>query len=117
MTLQRLARELDETARQTSEMIDAITDAVTRLNTCAECGNATASAASAEIVRALQAQDRIEQRLRNMTEAVNRLAALAKFSDDTNFDEIWASLTLDELRLSELSGSAARGPSGDIEFF
>lgn len=117
MTLQRLARELDETARQTAEMVDAISGAITRFNSCSECRTATGSEVTTQIIRALQAQDRIEQRLANMTEAVRQLAERAKFAEDTDFDEIWASLTLDELRHAEHAPAPLHAPSGEIEFF
>jgi len=117
MTLHRLAQELDETARQTAALVDAIGEALAVLAD-SELSAATArQTAAAMIVRALQGQDRIEQRCRNMTIAVSRFAALPPGSADEVYDAIWSSLGLDELRLPELSGIAARVTSGEPELF
>ena len=98
MSLQKLARELDETARQTAAMVDGITSALEIL--AAESGNSDANRreAVAMIVSALQGQDRIEQRCQNMALAVRQFALLPATAPDSDYDEIWANLVLDELR-------------------
>jgi hypothetical protein len=70
-----------------------------------------------QIVVALQAQDRIEQRCTNMSQAVRRLIDSDQTIDHPLFDEIWAHLTLDELAVPELSGVAARVPHGEVDLF
>ncbi len=116
MGLQKLARELEETARQTAEMVDGITASLLTLgDTSIDC-NAARSTAIRQIVVALQMQDRIEQRCRNMADAARKMADLADTSEAAS-DEVWGSLTLDELRDESLSGIAARTNSGEIEFF
>ena len=69
------------------------------------------------IVTALQGQDRIEQRCHNMALAVRQFALLPPTAPDSVYDEIWASLTLDELRVPALSGIAARHMHGEAELF
>jgi len=117
MTLHRLARELDETARQTAALVDAIGDALAVLSNADVGAEAARTRAAAMIVQALQGQDRIEQRCRNMTIAVSRFAALPPGSPDAAYEAIWSSLGLDELRLPELSGIAARIAGGEPELF
>ncbi len=117
MSLERIAKELDETARQTEEMANGVTDALKTLSE-AEPGSAQAQKlAMAQIIHALQGQDRIEQRCRNMAKAVRNLIASDKTIDHPRFDEIWASLTLDELAVPELSGVAKRTESGEVDLF
>jgi hypothetical protein len=115
MSLQKLARELDETARQTAAMLEGIAEALELL---AERGNdPTIRQAAQMIVTALQGQDRIEQRCHNMALAVRQFALLPPTAPDSVYDEIWASLTLDELRVPALSGIAAHASHGDAELF
>ena len=117
MTLQRLARELDETARQTAALVDAIGEALAVLSNAELSGPAARQQAAAMIVSALQGQDRIEQRCHNMALAVRQFALLPPTAPDSVYDEIWASLTLDELRVPALSGIAAHQAHGDAELF
>ena len=124
MPLNRLARELEETASQTSGMLDPIARALDLLrsaqgNTGAGLPADTARAAATLIVTALQSQDRIEQRCRNMAHAVRQFALLPMGATTEVYDEIWSNLMLDELRLPALSGTAPRpsDPHGEIEFF
>ena len=117
MSLQKLARELDETARQTAAMVEGITDALEVLadkNLTPEQGK---KQAIAMIINALQGQDRIEQRCQNMALAVRQFALLPSNAPDSVYDEIWSSLTLDELRVPALSGIAAHQSHGDAELF
>jgi hypothetical protein len=117
MSLQKLARELDETARQSAAMVEGITLA---LEVLAD-KNLTFEQAKKEavqmIVSALQGQDRIEQRCQNMALAVRQFALLPPTAPESVYDEIWASLILDELRVPALSGSAAHGVHGEAELF
>ena len=117
MSLERLARELEETARQTSELVGGIADALAILSDETRNCQTARDEAIQQIVVALQGQDRIEQRCRNMAEAVRNLVASDKTIDHPRFDEIWAHLSLDELAVPELSGIAARTQSGEVDLF
>jgi hypothetical protein len=115
MSLQKLARELDETARQTASMLEGITEALELLNEKSK--DTTVREAAQLIITALQGQDRIEQRCHNMALAVRQFALLPPTAPDSVYDEIWASLTLDELRVPALSGIAAHHMHGEAELF
>ncbi|ODT51225.1 hypothetical protein [Devosia sp. 63-57] len=117
MSLQKLARELDETARQTASMLEGITDALALLVEKQMTTDPTIREAVQMIVTAMQGQDRIEQRCNNMALAVRQFALLPPTAPDSVYDEIWASLTLDELRVPALSGIAAHQAHGDAELF
>lgn len=116
MSLQKLARELDETARQSAAMVDGISAALALL-AVSGAGEDNVRQATRLIVTALQGQDRIEQRCRNMADAVRQFALLPAGAPETLFEEIWASLTLDELRVPSLSGIAAHRSQGEAELF
>ncbi|KKC35872.1 hypothetical protein WH87_14985 [Devosia epidermidihirudinis] len=117
MSLQKLARELDETARQTASMLEGITEALELLADRDLANNPSIKQAMQMIITALQGQDRIEQRCHNMALAVRQFALLPASAPDSVYDEIWASLTLDELRIPALSGSAVNQSHGDAELF
>lgn len=117
MSLQKLARELDETARQTAAMLEGITEALELLADKNLTKDASVREAVQMIVTALQGQDRIEQRCHNMALAVRQFALLPATAPDSVYEEIWASLTLDELRVPSLSGIAAHQSHGDAELF
>ncbi len=117
MTLQRLAHELDETARQTAALVDAVADALAVLCNGRTGAEAARQQAARMIVTALQGQDRIEQRCRNMASAVRQFAALPPAAPGAAYERIWSSLVLDELRLPALSGTAARQSNGEAELF
>jgi hypothetical protein len=117
MSLQKLARELDETARQTAVMVDGVTDALELLAGKSMTPEQRIREAAAMIVNALQGQDRIEQRCQNMALAVRQFALLPPTAPDSDYDEIWANLVLDELRVPALSGVAANPSNGDIDLF
>jgi hypothetical protein len=117
MSLQKLARELDETARQTAAMLEGITDALEVLAESKLSSDPSVREAVQMVITALQGQDRIEQRCHNMALAVRQFALLPPTAPDTVYDEIWASLTLDELRVPSLSGIAAHQSHGDAELF
>lgn len=117
MSLQKLARELDETARQTAGMVEGVIQALELLADTNVPSDEARREATRLIVNALQGQDRIEQRCQNMALAVRQFALLPPSTPLSVYDEIWASLVLDELRLPELSGSAAHGSHGEAELF
>ena len=117
MSLQKLARELDETARQSAAMVEGITTALEILADRTLNIDQARKDAVSMIVTALQGQDRIEQRCQNMALAVRQFALLPHSAPDSVYDEIWASLILDELRVPELSGVAKSVSSGDAELF
>jgi hypothetical protein len=117
MSLQKLARELDETARQTAAMVEGITYALEVLADPTLDRAAAQKEAVAMIVNALQGQDRIEQRCQNMALAVRQFALLPVTAPDSDYDEIWANLVLDELRVPALSGVAATPSQGEVDLF
>ncbi|SEQ27651.1 hypothetical protein SAMN05428969_2519 [Devosia sp. YR412] len=117
MSLQKLARELDETARQTSSMLEGITEALQLLADKSISKDPSVREATQMIITALQGQDRIEQRCHNMALAVRQFALLPHSAPDSVYDEIWCSLTLDELRVPSLSGIAAHQSHGDVDLF
>lgn len=117
MSLQKLARELDETARQTAAMVDGIVDALETLTSSSLPVEEARRQAAAMIVAALQGQDRIEQRCHNMALAVRQFALLPANAPDSVYEEIWASLILDELRVPALSGVAINVSTGEVELF
>lgn len=117
MSLQKLARELDETARQSAAMVEGVTAALEALADRSLSADTARKEAARIIVQALQGQDRIEQRCQNMALAVRQFALLPPSTPDSVFDEIWAGLVLDELRVPSLSGVAAHGVHGEAELF
>lgn len=117
MSLRKLARELDETARQTGLMVDGIFSALATLSDKSITSEKAREAAIAQIVTALQAQDRIEQRCRNMAIAARHFAQLPASAPASAYDAVWHGLTLDELRIASLSGIAATVESGEVELF
>jgi hypothetical protein len=117
MSLQKLARELDETARQTAAMVEGVAVALEVLADRSMAPDAARKEAARIIIEALQGQDRIEQRCQNMALAVRQFALLPPTAPDSVYDEIWASLILDELRVPALSGVAAHSTHGEAELF
>jgi hypothetical protein len=117
MSLQRLARELDETARQTAGMVEGVTQALELLADKSISADEARREAARIIINALQGQDRIEQRCQNMALAVRQFALLPPDAPQAVYDEIWSSLVLDELRVPALSGSASFGVHGEAELF
>lgn len=117
MSLHKLARELDETARQTAGMVTGVTQALELLGDKSIPADEARRIAARMIVHALQGQDRIEQRCQNMALAVRQFALLPPGTPETVYDEIWAGLVLDELRVPTLSGTATHGVHGEAELF
>jgi hypothetical protein len=118
MSLQKLARELDETGRQTAAMVEGITEALEVLADKSLTSDQVRKKAVAVIINAIQGQDRIEQRCQNMALAVRQFALLPPSASEADYEEIWANLVLDELRVPALSGIAGTAPShGDVDLF
>jgi hypothetical protein len=117
MSLQKLARELDETARQSAAMVEGVMRALETLADDALPPEEQRRQAVAMIVAAVQGQDRIEQRCQNMALAVRQFALLPAGTPDAVYDEIWTRLELDELRVPALSGIAAHTQHGEAELF
>lgn len=117
MSLQKLARELDETARQSAAMVEGVMLALEVLADRTVAPEVARKNAAAMIVSALQGQDRIEQRCQNMALAVRQFALLPPTANPAVYEEIWSSLVLDELRVPALSGVAAHGVHGEAELF
>lgn len=117
MSLQKLARELDETARQSAAMLEGITEALELLSDSSVNKDASVKQALSMIVTALQGQDRIEQRCRNMALAARQFSLLPPTAPESVFDEIWQSLTLDELRIPNFAAAPPHHASGEIELF
>lgn len=117
MSLQKLARELDETARQTAYMVEGITEALAVLADKNLTPDQRQKQATAMIVSALQGQDRIEQRCQGMALAVRQFALLSPTAPESDYEEIWANLVLDELRVPTLHGIAAQPSNGEVDLF
>jgi hypothetical protein len=117
MSLHKLARELDETARQTAGMVEGVTQALELLGDRSIPAEEARRAAARIIIHALQGQDRIEQRCQNMGLAVRQFALLPPGTPEARYDDIWAALVLDELRVPTLSGTATHGVHGEAELF
>ena len=117
MSLHKLARELDETARQSASLLEGITEALEILADSKVNKDPSVRDAVGVIITALQGQDRIEQRCHNMALATRQFALLPASAPESVYNEIWASLTLDELRFPSLSGVAALQNHGDAELF
>jgi hypothetical protein len=117
MSLHKLAHELDETGRQTAAMVDGVVAALTLLADESVPFKAAKTEAVNLIVSALQGQDRIQQRCQSLALAVRQFAELPATAAESDYDVIWSSLVLDELRVPSLSGVAARDGHGDVDLF
>jgi len=117
MSLHKLAAELEETARQTAEMVDGVYTALATLSDKAMTSEKARAEAISQIVLALQAQDRIEQRCRNMAIATRHFAKMPPTASEEALDAVWHTLEMDELRINALSGVAKRVVSGEPELF
>jgi len=117
MSLERLARELEETARQTGDMATTITAALERLGNPAPGHEKHQNAAVREIIVALQAQDRIAQRCHNLAHAVRSMKSEATQVSNMKFEQIWQSLKLDELAIPAMSGLPHTTTDGECELF
>ncbi len=117
MSLGKLAIELDETSRQTAAMVEKINEGLsTLMDGGRECSDSR-EAAIQQLIVALQAQDRIQQRCDNIAHAARSMAEFVEVSEKLDAVDVWADLTLDELRKPNLSGIAGRAKHDDIELF
>ncbi len=117
MSLLKLAAELEETARQTAEMVDGVFHALATLSDTAITSEQARADSISQIVQALQAQDRIEQRCRNLAIATRHFAQMPPTASEEALDAVWHSLQMDELRINSLSGVAKRVVGGEPELF
>lgn len=116
MSLAKLAIELEETARQTAEMVDRVNDGLAVLMDDSVGCKIAREKAIQKIIIGLQMQDRVQQRCDNMADAARRMAEMVEIADRVEAEDVWAGLTLDELRKPNLSGVAQRN-NDDIELF
>ncbi|MCF6302134.1 MAG: hypothetical protein L3J13_02850 [Devosiaceae bacterium] len=117
MALQKLAVELDETIRQTRDLVTSINEALNMLMNKEFSDNDARRTATNQIMIGLQAQDRIEQRCANITTAIELLSKCTLEFDEKKCDHAWESLSLDELSKPEMSGISARSPHGEVDLF
>ncbi len=123
MSLKRLARELDENTRQTRELVNGIIKALNILQQADSSQNSanpnddSRQRAINQIIIALQAQDRIEQRCVNMASAIRKMVEQDDSIDDEQFDEIWSHMPLDELSMQKLSDSPTQIRHGEVDLF
>ncbi len=117
MTLNKLAIELDETIRQTRQMVADLNDALTALLDSELSATQARLEATQRMLVGLQAQDRIEQRCSNINTVLYQMSKSEPAFDEAKSDEIWKSLSLDELSKPELSGVSAQVSNGDIDLF
>ncbi|MCB1516606.1 MAG: hypothetical protein KDJ19_03175 [Hyphomicrobiaceae bacterium] len=115
MPLTRLRTELKETVRQSREMAEAIDAVLTMLLSDPGNNEQTRQSMSERIIVGLQAQDRLEQRCRNIEKIIDLLDQTHSLNV-ADSQKAWATLELDELSKPELSGKGTEH-SGEIEFF
>lgn len=117
MAIQKLAIELDETIRQTRDLVNSITDALNVLMDKSLDHKQARSNATNQIMIGLQGQDRIEQRCANITRAIEQMRQCTIQFDEAKCAHIWEGLSLDELSKPEMSGISARIPHGEVDLF
>jgi len=117
MALQKLATELNETIRQTREMVSDINEALNILMNENLPSEKVRQEATRRIIVGLQAQDRIEQRCANIITAIQKMNDCTIGFNSIKYDNIWRGLSLDELSKPELSGISARIPHGEVDLF
>lgn len=113
MAVQKLALELEETIRQTRELVTSINEALNMLMDKESSDANARNNATTQIMIGLQAQDRIEQRCANITQVIEKMGN----EQTSDCSKIWESLTLDELAKPEMSGVSARITHGDVDLF
>ena len=117
MAIEKLAIELEETIRQTRELVSSINEAMNVLMD-KDLSDANArNTATNQIMIGLQGQDRIEQRCANILSAMEQMSQCTMIVDEKKCAHVWESLTLDELSKPEMSGISARIPHGDVDLF
>ncbi len=117
MAIQKLALELDETVRQTRDLVNSINDALNMLMDKDMSDANARNDATNQIMIGLQAQDRIEQRCANIAIAVEKMRETTSEMDEEKFAHIWQNLTMDELAKPEMSGISGRMTHGEVDLF
>lgn len=116
MPFDRLAIEIDETASQMADLVAGIASVLDTLSD-PETGDANArQAAATQILLALQAEDRIAQRCRDLAAFVREMAQMGLTDIDPRINELWTRRTLDELRLAP-GARASDHVAGDVDLF
>ena len=117
MALDKLATELDETIRQTRDMVVELNDALIALLDTSNSDAAARLDATQRLLVGLQAQDRIEQRCSNIISAIHQMRESGVSFDEDQSDKIWQGMSLDELSKPELSCASASVASGEADLF
>jgi len=117
VAIEKLATELDETIRQTRDLVKSINIALGILmdNSVEDCS--ARKEAATKILIGLQAQDRIEQRCTNIKSAIEQIRHRTAHFDEDQAAFVWQDLTLDELSKPDMSCSSANIPAGDCDLF
>ena len=117
MPIHKLATELEETVRQTRELVRSVDTALAVLLDPDLNDGEARQQAKKRIMVGLQAQDRIQQRCDNITRAMLQMRQCTVQFKGEQCARAWENLTLDELSKPELSGAAARVPHGEVDLF
>ena len=117
MAIKKLAIELDETIRQTRELVNSISEALDVLMDKKLSDANARNEATNQIMIGLQAQDRIEQRCANIMSAMIQMSKCKVSFDEESCKNVWNNLPLDELAKPEMSGISARIPHGEVDLF
>lgn len=115
MGLEKLARELEETARQTAAMAEGVAAGLAILGDPSLDSQTARTRAAATIAVALQMQDRIDQRCRGIARVAGALAERGPGA--VGADAIWAEAGMDELRDDRHARTTRSLAPGDIEVF
>lgn len=117
MALNKLARELEETIRQTRGLATDMQAVLSALTDADLSPLESQQLAIQKLVVGLQAQDRIEQRCTNIEKVIEQMISIDRTAGNGEYADIWKTLTLDELSKPELSGVSARVSHGDVDLF
>ena len=117
MPIKKLAIELDETVRQTRELVQSVDEALSVLMDTDLQDDHARKEAKNRIMIGLQAQDRIQQRCDNITRAMTQMRKCTVQFKGEECARVWESLTLEELSKPEMSGISARIPHGEVDLF
>lgn len=115
MALEKLRVELRETIKQSRSMAESVDEALMLLMDETQDLTEVRSQICNKIIIGLQAQDRLEQRCKNIEQIIDVLSE-NKNLQSADAKAVWSNLSLDELSKPELSGKGA-AHSGEIEFF
>ena len=117
MAMKKLASELDETIRQTRDLVDSINVALEILMDKSTPDSQARREAATKILIGLQAQDRIEQRCSNIKLAISQISQRTAIFDEDRAAFVWQNLALDELSKPRDPRPATSVVSGDCELF